>query len=155
MKADFTYSGESSNEEVDVLSFVSENLGESWSDISSKPSSRERSGVEFLQSFVVEVPFQELECESDCRTRRRNISSVNRKQVASNSRFPVEGAVRLTVEDLSIDVGLRRRSLTFRDGKVGREGGGSEEQGGKEGGAHGRGRVKRVWGELKTTKESV
>lgn len=67
MKADSTYSGESSNEEVDVLSFVSENLGESWSNISSKAGSRERSGVKFLQSFVVEFPLQELECQSDCR----------------------------------------------------------------------------------------
>lgn len=61
--------------------------------------------------------------------------------------------MRLTVEDLSVDVGLRRRSLTLRNGKVGREGGGSKEQGGKEGGAHWRARDKRVWGGLKTTKE--
>lgn len=54
----------------------------------------------------------------------RNSSENVRKQSRVDLRFLDDGAgrwpgERLTVEDLTIDVGLRGRSLTFRDGEVG------------------------------------
>ena len=61
----------------------------------------------------------------------------------------------LTVEDLSVDVGLRR-GLSLGEGEVGRSGGGETGEGAdEEGGSHREGKgIKRVWGGQKT-KESV